>query len=111
MSKRTKKTLTINNPKHVADGCRLYLTNGGNYGVTGYGSRWWIIDINRNFESDWGFISKREALQEANTFEQQQTLEEWETDGDVYDKQNENVNFRSCFGLDALYHRYNPDNK
>jgi hypothetical protein len=106
--KNLKKTVTIDDPKHVADGMRLYLTEGRKYGVCGYSNRWWIIDIERNFESSWEFISKFESLQTANRFEKQQIEKEFENDNDIWDANNVNVEYRECFGTNDFNHRYNP---
>ena len=103
-----KKTITIDDPKHIADGCKLYLTTSRKYGVTGYQSRWWIIDIYRNAESDWGFISKKEALQEANNFEKNQIENGLEDDKNVYNPSRVNREYQQCFPR-GFHNRYLTD--
>ena len=100
------KTLTIDDLKHISSGARIYLTEKSKYGVIGFGTRWFIIDIERNFEGDSDFFSKKQALAKANKFEQQQFNEGFENDNNVYNDNNQNLAYWQTFGQNNFFQRY-----
>lgn len=100
------KTLEIDDVHFVVNE-KMYFSNSKKYAVINGGfNRWLIIDLLRNLESDACEDTKREALNLANRYEENQLQNGFENDKNKFNQNNPNNEFYQIFGTEAFNNRY-----